>query len=383
MPGGINLATKYLKQIDERWVSGSQAALVTSNNFHFTSDKTAVVYSIPVAPLNDYQRSGTSRYGTPDDLSRNKQTLVVSQDKGFSFVVDRGDEVQSEFLTNPGAALDRQIREVIIPDFDTYCFKVMCASAINHGNNATTGITKSNAHEVFLNGIQRLSDRNVPLDNVYAFCTYSFANLLMQDSSFIRYGDKSQEMLIRREMGMCDGVRIVLVSPSRLPAGAAFLLVHKDAVVAPRQLEEYKTHVDPPGISGTLCEGRVLYDCFVLNEKADGIYFHGGQSTLKYMRAMTAAGADGTCKIIMNQEKEKTGNIWYAKTAADQSSLPAVSITTAIDPSSGAWSGAFEVTGKEFSFTPTAGHTRIRIAEVGSNSKPIAYVDLDINVGDE
>ncbi len=75
MAGGMNLATKYLREVDERWVSESQAALVTGNAFEYKGDQTFVVYSIPYAPLNDYTRSGMNRYGNPNDLSRNIQTL--------------------------------------------------------------------------------------------------------------------------------------------------------------------------------------------------------------------------------------------------------------------------------------------------------------------
>ena len=100
MAGGMNLATKYAKQVDERWTEQSQAALVLSgSNYSFKGDRTVVIYSIPIAPLNDYSRSGSNRYGTPDDLSRNIQTLTVSQDKGFTFIIDKGDEVQSEYVS--------------------------------------------------------------------------------------------------------------------------------------------------------------------------------------------------------------------------------------------------------------------------------------------
>ena len=68
-------------------------------------------------------------------------------------------------------------------------------------------------------------------------------------------------------IGEIDGVKIVKVPSSRLPAGCAFLLTHPSAAVGPKQLEDYKTHDNPPGISGWLVEGRVVYDCFVLEEK--------------------------------------------------------------------------------------------------------------------
>lgn len=45
------------------------------------------------------------------------------------------------------------------------------------------------------------------------------------------------------------------------------------ATVAPTKLEEYKVHQDPPGISGELVEGRIVYDAFVLDNKKMAIYY--------------------------------------------------------------------------------------------------------------
>ena len=169
MAGGMNLATKYSKIIDERWEAESLMPLISSNHFNFKGDRTVVIYSIPYAPLNDYTRSGTQRYGVPNDLTRNVQTCTVSQDKGFSFIIDRGDEVQAEYVTNPGSSLAREIKQAIVPNYDEYCFGVMARSAMDNGHSASTLITKQNAHEMLLNGIQHMADRSVPVDDVYAF----------------------------------------------------------------------------------------------------------------------------------------------------------------------------------------------------------------------
>ena len=91
----------------------------------------------------------------------------------------------------------------------------------------------------------------------------------------MRYGNQSQEMLIKGIMGEVDGVKIVRVPASRLPEGCSFILTHPIAACAPKQLNEYKIHDNPPGINGWLVEGRIVFDAFVLNNKADAIFYHG------------------------------------------------------------------------------------------------------------
>ena len=87
MAGGKNLAQKYSKTIDERFARESQAVLALNNHYDFNGVDTVKVYSIPVVPMTDYTRSGLARYGTPDDLQRNVQTLKVTKDRAFTLMV--------------------------------------------------------------------------------------------------------------------------------------------------------------------------------------------------------------------------------------------------------------------------------------------------------
>ena len=93
MAGGMNLASSYSRVVDERFYKESQAMMATSNEYKFTGEKTVNVYSIPVVPMNDYSRSGSSRYGTPSDLTRNVQSLTVNRDRSFTFIIDKGDKL--------------------------------------------------------------------------------------------------------------------------------------------------------------------------------------------------------------------------------------------------------------------------------------------------
>lgn len=220
--------------------------LALNNDYEFTGVDTVKVYSIPVVPMTDYKRTGANRYGTPNDLTRNVQSLQVKRDRAFSFIIDKGDKIQSEMVSDAGKALARQLREVCVPEFDTYVFATLAASATAHGNYATTAITKTNAYEQFLNGMEALGNANVPDQGRVCFCSYRFANLIKQDSAFMRYGDATQDMLVKGVIGEVDGCKIVKVPSSRLPAGCAFIITHQVAATAPKQLEDYKIHDNLP-----------------------------------------------------------------------------------------------------------------------------------------
>ena len=383
---GINLATKYSDKVDERFYRESQAMVALNNDYKFTGEKTVKVYSIPIVPMNDYGKSpmsenpytasGTSRYGIPTDLTRNVQSLTITKDRSFTFVIDKGDKIQSQMVSDAGKALSRQLREVVIPEFDTYVFKTLADAAIANGNYDSTAIIKSNAYEMFLQGMEHMGNKSVPDRGRVAFCSYRFANLLMQDPAFIKYSDRSQEMVIRGEMGEVDGCKIVKVPSSHLPQGAAFIITHNIAATGPKQLEDYRIHDDPPGISGWLVEGRIIYDCFVLNEKADAIWYHGGQAMIKDMQVVTAATASGKSTIVVNAVKAASGNTWYYDTATTLADLEDVIYNTAITTTD--WT---VLTANGTEITPTPGDLYIRVVEVDTSNKPVAVGDALLNIG--
>lgn len=371
---GKNLASKYAKKIDERFTRMSQAMMALNNDYEFTGVDTVKVYSLPVVPMRDYSRTGLNRYGTPDDLQRNVQTLKVTRDRSFTFIIDKGDKIQSQMVSDAGKALSRQINEVWIPEFDAYVFRTLANKATLHGGFSDKAITKANAYEAFLAGQEFLGDHNVPDTGRVAFCSYRFSNLLMQDPAFVKTGDKSQDMVIKGVCGTVDGTKIVRVPSSRLPAGCAFLLVHPSAATAPKQLEDYKIHDNPPGVNGWLVEGRTIYDCFVLDNKADAIYYHGSQGVLKTLSVMTAPAADSAAKtnVIIATEAE-AGHSFVYKLVKTTDAIPAVTYGTALS----GWTAI--TTGTAIAVAST--DSIIMVAEVDAASKPVGVGRATINVG--
>lgn len=250
MPGGTNLAIQFSPRVDEDFARRSFAALVTNNKYDFGGGDTVKIYSFNPIAMGDYTRSGMARYGTPDDVVRNIQTEKIEMDRAWTGIIDRGDRVQSMMLTEAGRQLSIQTNQVIIPEYDKYVIHTIAKAGFDAGATASTAVTKTNAYEEFLKGQEALGDAHVPLDGRVCLASYKFGNLLRQDTSFVKYGDISQEMLRRGELGTIDGVKLVMVPKDLLPTGCDFVLTHPVATCAPKQLQDYKLHDNPPGING-------------------------------------------------------------------------------------------------------------------------------------
>ena len=85
--------------------------------------------------------------------------------------------------------------------------------------------------------------------------------------------DVTEKQRLSGVIAMVDGMDVVKISKKRMPANAGFMICHPVATVAPTKLEDYRVHQDPPGISGELVEGRIVYDAFVLDNKKKAIYY--------------------------------------------------------------------------------------------------------------
>lgn len=270
----INLASRYSTKVDERFKLKSLTEAGVNHEYEWTGVKSINVYSIPTVALGDYTRTGTARYGVAAELQDTIQNMAVTKDRAFTFTIDRGNHIEQEMIKNAGKALSRQTNEVIVPEVDAYRLTTMAAAAIANGGTATTAVTVSNAYSMFLNAGGYMSDNKVPITGRIAFVTPAFYSFLKQDNSFIKSSEIGQKMLVTGQVGEVDGVRIIMVPSSYIPANTSFIMAHPSATVAANKLEDYKTHDNPPGINGWLCEGRIIYDAFVLANKVKALYSH-------------------------------------------------------------------------------------------------------------
>ncbi len=267
----INYAEKYSAKIDERFKIGAVTTPAVNNDYDFIGVKTVKVYSVPTAEMNDYERTGANRYGTPAELENTVQELPLERDRSFTFTIDRGNYDDTMMANSAGQALQRQIDEVIIPEIDIYRLSKMAAGA---GKTATADVTRGDAYDAFLDGQVELTNKKVPVAGRVAFVSASYYRLIKLDDSFVKKGDMAQKIALKGTVGEIDGVPLILVPDSYLPENTLFIITNKIATVAPVKLSDYKIHDNPPGINGWLVEGRVYYDAFVLNNKKAAIYVH-------------------------------------------------------------------------------------------------------------
>ena len=265
----VNLAQKYSSKVDERFKLASLTASIVNYDYDWTGVDTVKVYSVETADLSNYTKSGSQRYGTPGELSDSLQSLTLSQDKAFTFTIDKAYELEQEGIKSAGAALRRQLDEVVIPEIDTYRISKLISGA---KTTASATITKTNAYEQFLVAMETLSNDKVPIIGRVALVSPSFYKFLKLDDTFIKNSDLGQEGLFNGQVGKIDGVPVIVAPSSYLTTGINFVITHPSALVAPVKLNEYKIHMNPPGISGSLVEGRIIHDAFVLSNKKAAIY---------------------------------------------------------------------------------------------------------------
>lgn len=268
-----NLATKYSAKVDERFKKKSVTEAWVHQDWDWEGVQTIKVYSIPTVAMGNYSRSGTSRYGTPADLGDTLATYTLTRDRSFTYVIDKGDNVDSLNVRAAGKSLARQNDEVVVPEIDKYRLAAyVTAAAANGGRPTATNITTSNAYSSFLAAQATLDDLLVPDTGRVCFVTPGYLNKVKQDGNFIKASEMSQEMLVKGQVGEIDGVAIVKAPTTYFPTKTPFVLTHKSVMCAPKKLQEYQIHENPPGINGNLVEGRIYYDAFVMDSRKTAIY---------------------------------------------------------------------------------------------------------------
>lgn len=273
----INLTTKFEPYVDEVFKAESKKSLLTNNDFDFTGAHTVKVYKISTGSMNDYDRDGTgsgtkgSRYGIVESLNATTEEFTLKKDRSFTFAIDKLDTDETAQQLQAATALSRQQRTVVIPEVDTYTYGVMAAGA-GHTPDAKA-LTVDNIYDEITAATETLDDDEVPETGRVLVVTPAIYRLMKKCKDIVLDTEIGADMRAKGVISNLDGMAVIKIPAVRLPEKFGFMVAHPSATVAPTKLEDYKIHEDAPGISGTLVEGRVVYDAFVLENKKNAIYY--------------------------------------------------------------------------------------------------------------
>ena len=272
----INLVEKFLPLVDEKFTSESKKSLLTNNDFDWNGAHTVKVYKVSTSGMNDYDRNAEnkdnwSRFGPVAGLDAVTEEFTLKKDRSFTFAIDKLDSDETNQQLQAASALERQMREVVIPEVDTYTYGVMCENAgiKPEAIDLTADII---CNEIF-KANAALDNAEVPETGRIIVVTPDTYLMMKQSSEIFLHTDIAEDMRLKGVIAQLDGAKVIKVPANRLPEGFGFMIAHPVATVAPTKLEDYRVHEDPPGISGSLVEGRICYDAFVLENKKNAIYY--------------------------------------------------------------------------------------------------------------
>jgi hypothetical protein len=250
--------------------------MITNKNFSWTGANSIKIYSVNTMTMNDYQASGDSRYGDPEDVGTTLQTWTLAMDRAFAGVIDRLDNSQSQGVMTPGSVLARQLREKVVPEVNTYVMGVINTAgdaAARDDITSDAATTASNAWTDFLLIRADIQNKLGGTKGYSAVMTPQYYNFLKQ-SGFVLASDKAYGDLKSGNLGTVDGCEIIISNSTEMPTNTNLIITHKDVTTFSDVLTDYVTHENPRGVNGWSLEGRISYDSFVDSNKVNQIGLH-------------------------------------------------------------------------------------------------------------
>lgn len=271
----INLASKYSESIAAYFHNQSIMKNMGNNDYSFEGVKTVRVYTPLTQELSDYDRTASAnRYGTPQEMQDVVQELTLSVDKSFSIAIDKGNNEEQMGVKNGMKMLRLQIDERVAPAYDKDVIAKLAAGA-GLSQAVSEALTKENIVSVLAEAMMAMDNAMVPVDGRTILMPTSKYTLLRLSSEFIGNDKLGEKVLAKGQVGEFMGAKVVRVPDSYLPEIVQFMIVHHKSFTAPWKINDTKVHQDPPGINGSLLEGRFIWDAFVIGARAAGIYACG------------------------------------------------------------------------------------------------------------
>lgn len=294
----INLTTKYSAQIEKAYTHDSYLKSHCKANVEMIGAKSCRVYMLNTVPVVDYTRSGTSRYGEAKDVQDTVVEYTMTQDKSFNGVVDKGDASEQAISNKSGQWLRQQIAERCVPTGDKYGFSQL--AKYGHISGVAAEPAKDTIVTMAYDAATYMYEKLVPENGRVLFVRAKDYPKIILSDEWKGLDNLAGKQLPTGTVGQIAGFTVVKVPSNMFPTDVYMIAMQESAAAFPYRINDTKVHLDPPGISGALIEGRQTYDLFVLASKADAVVIIGKTASKQactvtiasHSATVTAAGAD-------------------------------------------------------------------------------------------
>ena len=312
----VNLATKYEPKLDERFTQKSLTEAWCGHDYNWDGSNTIKVWTIGQATINDYTASGANRFSggnAPSELDDEINGYTLAKKRSFAHTIDVTNNQDQMYIKKTNAVLKAIWDEQLVPEIDKYRLATWASGAGNAVINSTT-LTASTIIKQILLGGSALNNALVGRDGRVCFLTESMA-VEAKLAEELKYNENyTGKAIVNGEVARLNGMPIVAVPDDWMPAGVEFMIKYKRASADPMKLKMLRSHDKAPGIAGTLIEGLVRYDSFVLAQKAYGIYVYGTSgivakptaSLSSSKIALSSTTASSTIKYTVDGSNPKT-----------------------------------------------------------------------------
>jgi len=273
----VNAASKYEGKVSHILKVGRKTSGVTNQDWSWDGVNAINIYTLTDPTMGNYDvNGGSQRYGNPTEVEDTIQTWTLSRDRAWTKIIDKKNYQDTMMVRKPGAYLAQATKNVLVPEMDTYIIQtiVTAGEVANRDDIVTDPATSaSNAYTNFTDINAEITDDEAPESGRVALMTAGYYNYLKQ-SGFVLASEKGQESRHSGDLGTVDGVKVVIVPSSRMPANTDLVITHPSVTVAPEKLVDYTLHTNPQGISGELLEYRHRYDAFVDTNRVNCVGIH-------------------------------------------------------------------------------------------------------------
>lgn len=288
----INLASKFSKYVDDSFGRESILKGATNNKVEFTGVNEVSVYAIDKMEMNDYNKSGLSRYGTINEIGDRVQTFKIDRDRSFTGSIDEGNAQDQYNVKDASARLHVQIRDVVIPEVERYVLEKWCAKGGSIVGGAAP--TADTILKLIQTGASYMNNHHIPAKGRTVFIAETYAAMLPNLAGLTYLEGLGSDAISENKLPRVAGFDVRVVPDGDMPTNVYFILQHKDACPFVQKLSKYKIQKDPMGIDGNVIEGRVRYWADVLAEKCDGVYVYAASAAVTAAPTVAMSGANAT-----------------------------------------------------------------------------------------